>query len=101
MTAVIASALAWCPAALPVLADRASRTRATAIAATHQNSVRPRRSPRTSRDSTSSSATPEASTGCTTLTGSNVSTMTWQASPVSIRPNPASHAGSVSRPVAT
>ena len=53
----------------------ASRTTETAIAATHQVSAPPRRSRSTSRESTSTSAIPEASTGCTILTGSNVSTM--------------------------
>ena len=97
-TAAIQPGLAWCPAPLPVPpAEAASRITQTAIAATHQNSTAPRRSRRTSRDSTSTSATPEASTGCTTLTGSNVSTTIWQASPRSMSANPASQAGSASR----
>ena len=98
MTAVIQPGLAWCPAPVPVPpVEAASRITHTAIAATHQSSAAPRRSRRTSRDSTRTSATPEASTGCTTLTGSNVSTMTWQASPRSISANPTSQAASVSR----
>ena len=98
MTAVIGPALAECPVSVPVPpADRASRTSEPAITPTHQDSAPPRRSRRTRRDSTSTSATPEASTGCTTLTGSNVKTMTWQARPVSISPNPASQAGLASR----
>jgi len=67
------------------------------ISATHQDSAAPRRSRSTSRDRISTSATPEASTGCTTLTGSNVKTMTWQARPASISANPASQAGLASR----
>ena len=80
-----------------LVADRASRTTETAIAATHQVSPPRRRSRSISRESTRTSTIPEASTGCTTLTGSNVSTMVWQASPVSISANPVSHARLVSR----
>ena len=75
----------------------ASRTTETAIAATHQVSPPCRRSRSTSRESTRTSTTPEASTGCTTLTGSNVSAMVWQASPVSMSANPASQARLVIR----
>jgi hypothetical protein len=97
-TAAIQPGLTWCPAPPPARpADAASRITDTAIAATHQNSTAPKRSRRTSRDSTSTSATPEASTGCTRLTGSNVSTTIWQASPRSMSANPASQAGSASR----
>ena len=98
MTAAIQPGLAWCPAPVPrPPVEAASRTTQAAIAATHQVSTAPRRSRRTSRDSTSTSATPEARTGCTTLTGSNVSTTIWQASPRSMSANPASQAGSASK----
>ncbi len=99
MTAAIRPALEECPVSPEPVppADSASSTTEPAITPTHAASAPPRRSRSTNRDSTSTSATPDASTGCTTLTGSNVRTMTWQASPVSISANPASQAGLASR----
>ena len=98
-TAAIQPGLAWCPAPAPVPpAEAARRITQAASAPTHHNSTAPRRSRRTSRDNTSTRATPEASTGCTTLTGSNDSTAIWQARPTSISANPASQAGSASKP---
>ena len=67
------------------------------MTATHTYCSRPRRSCSTSRDSTSTTATPAAITGWTSVTGAKISARTWNASPNSISMNPASHRGDVAR----